>query len=219
MDLLELCKEEGNENLVYQLIKRLISIIKMNTDSIAEQAAICLGEIGPLRCANMLYCFDVDDDFYTNCKNVNGVKSFVQSLFTWLEKSSLNYDHLVNKAAINISHQLVNFTKSQPLLDQFKYFRIFEIKMKTVFDNASKLKEIDLVKMLNQIEELSYEQFICQFVGNIFGHFGWKDCENLAKIRIDFSEQCFITVFQLLLDNKEKHMRSILKLVSIYIFK
>lgn len=217
MDLFELCMEEGNNNLVSQLIKRLISIIKLNDNSTSsEQAAMCLQEIGPLRCANMLYCFDVDNDFYMSCENVDGVQSFIQKLFAWLEKCSLNYDSLVDKTAVKISHQLVNFSKSKPILSQFGYFKVFEVKMKTVFDNANKLNEIDFVQILIRTEEVNIEMFICQFVGDIFGQFSWKDCEHLAKVRKDFSEQCFIAVFQVLLDNKEKHMRSILKLVSVF---
>ncbi|KAL5275475.1 ATM family protein [Megaselia abdita] len=216
MDLTELCKEEGNENLVYQLMKRLISIIKMNNGSISEQAAMCLGEIGPLSCANMTYCFDVDSDFYLNCENVNGVQSFVQRLFEWLEKCSLSYDSSVNKTVIRISHQLVNFAKSKSILSHFQYFKVFEAKSKTVFDNSNKLNEIDFVKILIELEELSYEKFICQFVGHIFDLFSWKDCGKLANIRRDFAEQCFNVMFQVLLENKEKHMKSILKLLDYF---
>lgn len=215
-ELLDLCKEESNDNLLSKLIKRLISIIKINNSATSEQAAMCLEEIGPLRCANTLYCFDVDNDLYVNCEKVNGVQLFIQSLFTWLERCILNYDPLVDKTAINISHQLVNFAKSKPILSEFRYFKVFEVKMKTVFDNASHLNEIDFVKILMDNEEVSSEKFICIFVADIFAQFSWEDCDHLAKTRGDFSEQCFIAIFQLLLDNKEKHIQSILKLVSVF---
>lgn len=215
-ELLELCKEESNDNLVSQLIKRLISIIKINNSTTSDQAAMCLQEIGPLRCANMLYCFDFDNDLYEHCEKVNGVQLFIQSLFTWLERCILNYDPFVDKTVINISLQLVNFTQSKSILNEFRYFKVFESKMKTVFDNANKLNEINFVKILVDNEEVSSEKFICIFVGEIFSQFSWEDCGRLAKTRRDFSEQCFIAVFQLLLDNKEAHIKSILKLVSIF---
>lgn len=198
------------------IIKRLISIIKISDSNLtSEQAAICLQEIGPLRSANMLYCFDVDNDFYENHGKVGGVQLFIRELFEWLEKCSLNYDPLVDKTSIEICCHLVNFTKSKSVLNNFRYFKVFECKMKTVFDNANKLNNIDLVNILIGMEKVSSDEFICEFVGDIFGQCFWNGCSLLAKARKDFSEQCFIAVFQLLLDNKEKHLTSILKLVSL----
>lgn len=218
-ELLELCRAQGQDNLVFKLIKRLISIIKIsNNKLISEQAAICLQEIGPLRSANMLYCFDVDNVFYMNYGKVGGLQLFIQLLFEWLEKCLLNYDTLVDKTAIDLCYHLVNFTKSKSVLNNFKYLTVFEFKMKTVFDNANKLKEIDFVQLLIGIEKVSSEMFICEFVSKIFGQFSWKDCSHSARVRKDFSEQCFIAIFQLLLDNKEIHLASILKLVSSFTY-
>lgn len=200
-------------------MKHLIEIIKTDNTIICEEAAKCLGEIGPLKCSNMSYSFNVDNGFYNILTEDTGVESFIKTLFLWMEKYFMNFDTAIYNFVINISENLVNFSKSKPFVTEFRYFKVFETKMKTSFDNVNSIKEVDFLKIIKNIENVEYSEWICNFVGDIFEKFQWKDLELLARRKHDFAENCFINVFRVLLDNKEKHMFSIVKLVSLYILQ
>ncbi|XP_055910182.1 serine/threonine-protein kinase ATM [Eupeodes corollae] len=207
-----------SSNLLYDLLKRLIDMVRSSETDIAMESAKCLGEIGSVKIPDISFYFECESTFYSMEFACQDEMTFlVESLYRILDELLLLYDSVSIVDMYAVCKDLASSKIGSRVLVSFPTFGLFlKQGYVSVLDNYKSIDGFNFIDILKKHEDLSYEQFSKAFSSNVFEKCQWDSIAKLCKNSVSFSESAILPFFNLLLANRESHFENILALLEYF---
>lgn len=227
--LFESIQIEGNDSLLYRLLRVLIETIQQSASTIGDERAVaavkCLGEIGSHNLSKIVFNAD-DPAIYQDIESVQHCQVLIcHKVLDHMESLLLHSDPKVFEASSYACHHIFSTLSSKGYADR-PYLRPFQSSRKSdlhcfyLIPKVDKLFDIDLQKFVEENKTTSYKSWLVSFCVKMMKFAGDKVLSSIPEFPLSLAEAINSQIFQLLVHyDREEVSVELLNAVNFFFFK